>query len=82
MKADMDRAQAFAQLLAHADPRGLRLGHGPFVAAPRFASIERRRRLVWQPLMIRWQQHRCLALDPVPCIGNATPAMALVRKRA
>lgn len=64
--------QALAALLALPDPPELvGRGHGPFITATRYRSQERRRRLLWQPLMVRWHAHRCLAVDPMETLRPA-----------
>ena len=59
-----------ARLLATADPPDL-VGRGAHVT---YAGDPKRRQTVLLPLLIRWVQWRCLAVDPEPFVGRATRA--------
>lgn len=59
-------------LLAQPDPPDLR-GRGSRVTCP---GDPKRRQSVFLPLLVRWTQHRCLAVDPDPYIAPARPMSA------
>ncbi len=73
MKRDLDD---LARLLAEPDPPELaRRGHHVTIAGD-----PRRRQTVLLPLLVRWAQRRCLAVDPEPYIAPARIARERLRR--
>ena len=74
---DPARVQAFEQLLATRDAFDGWRRHR--VTQP---GDPDRRRTVLLPLLTRWAQQRCLAVDPVPDVGRAKVVPFVARRRA
>lgn len=70
MMRERNDIQRLAECLAKPDPPDLR-GRGMRITQPGDST---RRQTVLLPLLVRWAQYRCLAVDPVPFIASARRA--------